>query len=117
MADLLRCYNKGTWFADIQVIAEGNYKLIVATADIGLRPSSLFTTNLRTVPDSECIADWLQERVMPRERQGVAETLKQIGLDSYDVIDILSKTEGKCYRDKISIDVKSVEYFIRTEIK
>lgn len=43
--------------------------------------------------------DFLQERCVPRERAGLQEYLKALGLYAYDPIEIIQKTQGRMAED------------------
>ena len=43
--------------------------------------------------------DFLEERCIPRQRDGLRSYLKELGLDQYDAFEIIRKTEGRMAED------------------
>ena len=55
-------------------------------------------------PSFEDFKELLEERCFPRTRHHVKYYLKQLGLDFYDPLDIVRKTNGRVYGDKFWIE-------------
>jgi hypothetical protein len=55
-------------------------------------------------PSFEDFKEFLEERCFPRTRHHVKYYLKQLGLDFYDPLDIVRKTNGRVYGDKFWIE-------------
>lgn len=60
---------------------------------------SYLNWNLEYIPTSDDIKFWIEERVMPKERQNVDEVLKAIGLLYYDAWEICRRTRAMCMED------------------
>ncbi|MEG0672187.1 MAG: hypothetical protein RSA29_14790 [Clostridium sp.] len=60
---------------------------------------SYMNWNLEYIPTSDDIKFWIQERVVPEERQNIDEILKAIGLIYYDSWEICRRTRGMCMED------------------
>ena len=52
------------------------------------------------VPTWEDLQDFLEERCIPRSRAGLREYLEAIGVEEYDPIEIIKKTEGRIAEDE-----------------
>ena len=52
------------------------------------------------VPTWEDLQHFLEERCIPRARAGLREYLETIGVEEYDPIEIIKKTEGRMAEDK-----------------
>lgn len=46
---------------------------------------------------------WVQQRIIPSDRQNIGQILKENGLDSYDEFQLLLKSEGRCAQDSYYI--------------
>ena len=55
-------------------------------------------------PSFEDFKGLLEDRCFPRTRHHVKYYLKQLGLDFYDPLDIVRKTNGRVYGDKFWIE-------------
>lgn len=55
-------------------------------------------------PSFEDFKEFLEERCFPRTNYHAKYYLKQLGLDFYDPLDIVRKTNGKVYGDKFWIE-------------
>lgn len=55
------------------------------------------------------IRKWLPTRVFPKERIGVEDELRELGLEDYDIIEIVKKTEGKHFNDEVTVELEGVE--------
>lgn len=42
---------------------------------------------------------WVQQRIIPQDRQNLGRILKDNGLDSYDEFKLLAMTDGRCAQD------------------
>lgn len=51
------------------------------------------------VPSWESFQEFLEERCIPRGRDGLREYLESIGIDEYDPFEIIKKTEGRMAED------------------
>ena len=47
---------------------------------------------------------WVQQRIIPPDRQNISSILKENGLDSYDEFALLSLAEGRCAHDDCYIE-------------
>lgn len=54
---------------------------------------------IREKPTWEDYEEFLETRCMPRTRYGVRDELRRLGLDCYDPVLIIDKTEGRVYED------------------
>ena len=52
------------------------------------------------VPTWEDLQHFLEERCIPRARAGLREYLETIGVEEYDPIEIIKKTEGRMAEDE-----------------
>ena len=52
------------------------------------------------VPTWEDLRHFLEERCIPRARAGLREYLETIGVEEYDPVEIIKKTEGRMAEDK-----------------
>ena len=55
-------------------------------------------------PSFEDFKEFLEERCFPRTRHHVKYYLKQLGLDFYDPLDIVRKTNGRVYGDSFWLE-------------
>lgn len=55
---------------------------------------------VNTNPTWEDFEDFLEDRCPPRSRQNIKEILQHLGVQSYDPIAIIEKTEGRMAEDK-----------------
>ena len=53
--------------------------------------------------------DFLKERCIPKERSGLREYLEAIGVDEYNPIDIIKKTQGRMAEDNQWIKMEDVK--------
>ena len=60
--------------------------------------SSLLKRGERTV-NSYWSKIWVQQRIIPSDRQNLGQILKESGLDSYDEFQLLLLNEGRCSQD------------------
>ena len=52
--------------------------------------------------------DFLEERCIPKERDGIREYLEAIGLNEYDPLEIIKKTKGKMAEDDQWIETEEL---------
>lgn len=71
-----------------------------------------YTTNMvktafgkNALPTWDDFMSFLEERCIPRQRDGVNEYLDSIGLDEYDPIEIIKKTKGKMAEDNQRLEI------------
>lgn len=60
-----------------------------------------FMTNGRTELDAELSLLWVSERIIPKDRQNIADILRENNLTTYREIDMLELSMGKCTLDDI----------------
>ena len=60
-----------------------------------------FMTNGRTELDSYLSSLWVNDRIIPKERQNIAEILRENKLNTYREIDMLELCMGRCTLDDI----------------
>lgn len=77
-----------------EVFAENSTDQLVKTA---------FGTN--ELPTWEDFESFLEERCVPRERAGLREYLEALGLEEYDPLDIVRKTQGRMAEDDQWLEV------------
>ena len=58
-----------------------------------------------TMPTWDDFMAFLEERCVPRERAGIREYLEALGLDEYDPLEIIKRTQGRMAEDDQWIDV------------
>ena len=51
------------------------------------------------LPDWDVFQTFLAERCIPKERSGIREYLEAIGIDAYNPVEIIKKTEGRMAED------------------
>ena len=83
--------------------------------------SSLLKRGERTV-NSYWSKIWVQQRIIPSDRQNLGQILKENGLDSYDEFKLLVLSEGRCSQDdyyvsEISQDDLPKEFLDRLQYK
>ena len=59
--------------------------------------------------DSEHIRYWLEERVIPKTRQGLDWALSSVGLDHWDLEKLLELNHGKCSIDSYYLEIINEE--------
>lgn len=47
---------------------------------------------------------WVRDRIIPKERQNIAEILNRAGLTVYREVDMLELTNGRCTRDNLYLE-------------
>lgn len=57
------------------------------------------------LPTWEDFELFLEERCVPRERAGLREYLEALGLEEYDPLDIVRKTQGRMAEDDQWLEV------------
>lgn len=60
-------------------------------------------------PDWRDFQDFLRERCVPESRSGIRYYLAELGLEDYEPIKIIEKTEGRMAEDNMWIKVESVK--------
>ena len=83
--------------------------------------SSLLKRGERTV-NSYWSKIWVQQRIIPSDRQNLGQILKESGLNSYDEFQLLLLNEGRCSQDdyyikEISPDDLPKEFWARLQYK
>lgn len=59
-----------------------------------------------TKPTWDDFMEFLEERCVPRERAGIREYLEALGLDEYDPMEIVKRTQGRMAEDEQWIEVR-----------
>jgi len=59
----------------------------------------------KALPTWEDLREFLEERCVPRQRAGLREYLETLGLEDYDPLAIIKKTQGRMAEDKQWIEV------------
>ena len=54
--------------------------------------------------DNELSKMWIENRVVPEDRQNINDILNIAGLAYYDICDILKITQGKCCMDDCTVE-------------
>ena len=58
--------------------------------------------------------EWVNERIVPRDRQNIGMILNESGLDEYDEFSLLLQMNGRCSQDDFYIkEKKEIPEFIR----
>ena len=63
---------------------------------------------------------WVQQRIIPSDRQNLGRILKDNGLDSYDEFKLLTMTDGRCSQDYYyitAVSEKNLPDFIKKKQK
>ena len=60
------------------------------------------------VPSWADLESFLEERCVPRQRAGLREYLGALGLDEYDPLDIIRKTQGRMAEDDQWMEVREI---------
>ncbi len=81
-------------FTDHTLCAENHTKQLVKTA---------FGKN--RLPEWADLMAFLEERCVPRQREGIREYLDALGLDEYDPWEIVKRTQGRMAEDEQWIEV------------
>ena len=84
-------------FSDKTVKAENFTDNVIKTS---------FGNNL--IPSWEDFLDFLEERCIPRGRDGLREYLDVIGVDSYEPFEIIKITKGRMAEDNQWINVEEI---------
>ena len=73
---------------------------------IGQRVASLSTAfGVNQMPAWDDLNAFLESRCIPRQRDGLQYYLAELGLDQYDPLDIIRKTEGRMAEDACWIKI------------
>lgn len=59
-------------------------------------------------PTWEDYVEFLENRCIPKSRAGLQEYLETLGLDHYDPIDIIRKTQGRMAEDQLWLKVEEI---------
>lgn len=59
--------------------------------------------------DNKLSKMWVENRVVPEDRQNINDLLKSVGLTHYDISDILKITKGKCCMDDCTVEYEEVK--------
>ena len=84
-------------FTDETLVAENFTDNIVKTA---------FGKNI--FPDWDDFNDFLRERCVPESRSGIREYLEAIGVEEYDPLKIIEKTQGRMAEDNQWIELEKI---------
>ena len=57
-------------------------------------------------PDWQALEDFLERRCVPRQRHGLRRYLEALGLDEYDPLEIIRKTEGRMAEDHFRVEIR-----------
>lgn len=82
------CTSIAADFTD-QTVSIKNEKVSVASLAFGRKEN----------PSWEDLVEFLEERCIPRQRDGIRYYLEELGLDEYDPFEIVLKTEGRMAED------------------
>ena len=63
------------------------------------------TFGVNTSPTWEDLENFLEERCVPRQRDGLQYYLRELGLDHYDPLAIVRKTQGRMAEDNCWLDI------------
>lgn len=80
--------------------------------DETLEVENHISDSVKTAFGNNSLPDWtdfqafLQERCVPKERAGLREYLETLGLDEYDPLAIIGKTDGRMAEDNQWLEVK-----------
>ena len=51
--------------------------------------------------DTDAVMDWILDRIVPETQEGVLDSLKSVGVNSYDPITILKRSNGCSMSDQV----------------
>ena len=57
-------------------------------------------------PDWKDFEDFLESRCFSKSREDIRDILNELQIDSYDSLQIIEKTQGRCYDDDMWIKIK-----------
>lgn len=60
------------------------------------------------VPTWDDYIEFLESRCIPKSRAGLQEYLETLGLDHYDPVDIIQKTQGRMAEDQLWLKVEEI---------
>ena len=69
------------------------------------QPNVLLAFGSNSLPTWEDFMAFLEERCVPRSRDGIGYYLNELGLDKYDPMEIVIRTEGRMAEDKQWLEV------------
>lgn len=115
MIDTYKLMYKDVYIGDLSFNTDNRrFKFIVnhladkSNLPIGIYPIDKLDVNY--IPTHEDIKEWVEDRVMPPERQCLQDILKSIGLLYYDAWDICRKTRGMCIEDSYWLSKGNEKY-------
>ena len=79
------------------IVADATEKILRAENHVDRVIKTAFGNN--QTPTWEDLQHFLEERCIPRARAGLREYLESIGVEEYDPIEIIKKTEGRMAED------------------
>ena len=69
-------------------------------------PVALFGLNKEIKKDDQdVIRFWLEDRVVPRTRQGLEMLLESVGMEHWDLEQLLELNQGKCSNDYFYLEI------------
>lgn len=85
-------------FTDKTIIAENHTDSLIKTA-----------FGKRNAPSWDDFMAFLEERCVPRQREGLLDYLEALGLDHYDPLEIVLRTEGRMAEDQQWLSVEDLK--------
>lgn len=85
-------------FTDKTLVAENHTDFLVKTA-----------FGQKNAPNWDDFLAFLEERCVPRQREGLQDYLEALGLDHYDPLEIVLRTEGRMAEDQQWLSVEDVK--------
>ena len=85
-------------FTDKTLVAENHTDFLVKTA-----------FGQKNTPDWDDFLAFLEERCVPRQREGLQDYLETLGIDHYDPLEIILRTEGRMAEDQQWLSVEDVK--------
>ena len=86
------------------IVADTTERRICVENHVGRIIKTAFGNNL--LPTWEDFQKFLEERCIPQARAGLREYLETIGVEEYDPIEIIKKTEGRMAEDRQWIKIE-----------
>ena len=84
-------------FTDKTLVAENHTDFLVKTA-----------FGQKNTPNWDDFMAFLEERCVPRQREGLQDYLEALGLDHYDPLEIVLRTEGRMAEDQQWLSVEDL---------
>lgn len=107
-------YPTGRYLANIYYDAQSDtYSAEIVDYDFNLYPSIFWKVaegfksvdqKGRPNPDSECILNFLKDRVIPENRDNIKQLLEDAGLYEYDWHELIKLNHGKTVDDEFSVE-------------